>query len=293
MDSEKSKSSLGATQSQIEKVQALRPIDDLCGSVFFQDIGCTQILLRGIMGTPDMKVEKMAVQRDFPNLFGRGGRMDVVAFDSAFGAFDFEFQTEKKGAVLDRAFFNYALLARDFIEKGTKFEDFPFTSIVFVQEKDFFNANQAKAKVKFVLDGNPPVPLESKLNIIYVNTDVKDISTEFGQIVHDLRCSSSEEMIIPAFRVRMDQVKNPKGKEMAFMCEALATEREEGRMEGRIEGRTEGRVEMARETASSMFEMGTPYETVQLLFQDTLSKEDLSQIRQDLMKRIKSDSVVH
>lgn len=165
------------------------------------------------------------------------------------------------------------------IDKGTKFKDFPCTSIIFVQEEDFFHANQTKAKVRFILDGDPPVPLKSKLNIVYVNTNVKEHTTTLSKILHDLRCASPEEMLVPQFAARMEQIKNPKGKEMEFMCgalcEALAMEREEGRMEGREEGRKE----MAKETASAMFETGTPYETIQLLFQEILSREELSQIR--------------
>ena len=154
-----------------------------------------------------------------------------------------------------------------------------------MQENDFFHTNQTKAKVRFILDGNPPVSLESKLNIVYVNTNVKENDTTLSKILHDLRCSSAEEMFIPQFAARMKQIRNPKGKEMEFMCEtlceALATERKEGREEGRMEGRKE----MAKETASVMFETGTPYETVQLLFQEILSREELSQIRRLSMER--------
>ena len=60
--------------------------------------------------------------------------------------------------------------------------------------------------------------------------------------------------------------------------------RAEGRAKGRMEGREEGRKEMAKETASAMFETGTPYETIQLLFQEILSKEELSQIRRRSME---------
>lgn len=283
MEKDKSKSSLKVMENRINKIKVLRPIDDLCGSVFFQDIGCTQLLLREIMEKPDMKIQEMAPQSVFPNLFGRGGRLDVVAFDTASGAYNLEFQNDREGAVLDRAFFNYALLARHLIDKGTDFKDFPCTSIVFVQEEDFFHANQAKAKVKFVLDGNPPVPLESKLHIVYVNTNVTEIETTLSKILHDLRCSSAEEMLVPQFAARMEQVKNPNGKEMAFMCEALAMEREEGR--------EEGRKEMAKETAFAMFKTGTPYETVQLLFQEILSKEEINQIRRTSMERGVNESL--
>lgn len=186
--------SLKMIEEHIDRAMTFRPIDDPCGSVFFQDIGCTQLLLREVMEKPDMVIKEMAPQFVLPNLFGRGGQLDVVAFDTASGAYNLEFQTDKEGAVLDRAFFNYALLSRHLIDKGTEFKDFPCTNIVFVQEDDYFHANQAMAKVKFVLDGNPPVALKSKLDIIYVNTNVKDNETMLGKVLHDMRCSSADEM---------------------------------------------------------------------------------------------------
>lgn len=287
MGKDKEIASLKIMENRINKIKALRPIDDLCGSVFFQDIGCTQLLLQELMEKPNMKIQEMVPQSVFPNLFGRGGQLDVVAFDAASGAYNLEFQNDREGAVLDRAFFNYALLARRLIDKGTDFKDFPCTSIVFVQEEDFFHTNQTKAQVKFILDGDPPMSLESKLNIVYVNTNVKENETTLSKILHDLRCSSADEMLIPQFAARMEQVKNPKGKEMEFMCEALATEREEGR----VEGREEGRKEMAKETARAMFETGSPYETVQILFQEILSKEEISQIRENAMEHRETPSL--
>ncbi len=274
---------LKVMENRINKIKALRPIDDLCGSVFFQDIGCTQLLLQEIMERPDMRLQKMAPQSVFPNLFGRSGRLDVIAFDEVSGVYNLEFQNDSKGAILDRAFFNYALLARHLIDKGTEFKDFPYTSIVFVQENDFFHTNQTKAKVRFILDGNPPVSLESKLNIVYVNTNVKENDTTLSKILHDLRCSSAEEMFIPQFAARMKQIRNPKGKEMEFMCEALG--------EALAMERKKGRKEMAEETALTMFKTGTPYETVQFLFQKVLSKEELSQIRKTSMEHLKTVSL--
>ena len=108
---------LKVMENRINKIKALRPIDDLCGSVFFQDIGCTQLLLQEIMERPDMRLQKMAPQSVFPNLFGRSGRLDVIAFDEVSGVYNLEFQNDSKGAILDRAFFNYALLARQLIKE--------------------------------------------------------------------------------------------------------------------------------------------------------------------------------
>lgn len=63
--------------------------------------------------------------------------------------------------------------------------------------------------------------------------------------------------------------------------------RRDGYEKGLKKGISEGRYEMAKEIAASMFELGTPFETVQLHLQGTLSKETLSKIRQDVSERNK------
>ena len=274
MRENKSTSSLQTIEERMETIQALRPIDDLCGSVFFQDVICTQILLREVMAKPGMEIRETASQSVVRNIFGRGGQLDVLAFDAESGAYNLEFQREKKGAVLDRAFFNYALLARHLIDKGTEFENFPYTGVVFVQENDFFHTNQPVANVRFVLDSNPPVSMESKLNVVYVNTNIKDNSTMLGKILHDLKCASPKEMLVPEFAERMTQVKNPKGKELEFMCEALEMEREKGR------------IEMARKNAENMFFLGSSLDFVQNVLGETLARDELLQIQHDAKKDI-------
>ncbi|MBQ8699868.1 MAG: hypothetical protein IJ521_12890 [Schwartzia sp.] len=278
MKENKTASSLQIIEERMEAIQALRPIDDLCGSVFFQDVICTQILLREVMAKPGMEIRETAPQSVVRNIFGRGGQLDVLAFDAESGAYNLEFQREKKGAVLDRAFFNYALLARHLVDKGTDFENFPYTGVVFVQEDDFFHANQPVTNVRFVLDSNPPVSMKSKLNVVYVNTNVKDNTTMLGKILHDLRCASPKEMLVPELAERMNQVKNPKGKEMEFMCELLE--------EVRRSSEQKGRMEMARKGAASMFFFGSSYDCVHDAFGEMLDKEELLQIQREAKKDI-------
>ena len=211
MEEDKSMSSQKSTEDRRNKIKPLRPMDELCGSVFFQDTGCTQLLLQELMEKPDIKIREMLPQSVLPKLFGRDGQPNVIAFDDVSGIYKFEFQSDKEDAALDRAFLNYGLLAQYWMDKGIKYKDFPYTSIIFTQEEGFFQPNQTKAMVKCVLDENLPVALESKLNMIYVNTNVKENETTISKILHDLRCSSPEEMLVPQFAARMEQIKNLKG----------------------------------------------------------------------------------
>ena len=278
MEKEQSMSSPKITEDRRDKSKALRPMDELCGSVFFQDVACTQLLLQELLEKPDIKIREMLPQSVLPKLFGRDGGLNVIAFDDVSGIYKLEFQSDKEDAALDRAFLNYGLLTQYWMDKGTKFKDFPYTSIIFTREEGFFQPNQTKAAVKCVLGENVPAPLESKLNMIYVNTNARENETTISKILHDLRCSSPVEMLVPQFAARMEQIKNPKGKKTEFMCEALATERKEGRKE------------VARETASAMFAIGSSYEAVQALFHEVLSEEEIRQIQKTSTEHKKAAS---
>ncbi len=65
----------------------------------------------------------------------------------------------------------------------------------------------------------------------------------------------------------------------------------DGYGKGLKKGIMDGRFGMAKEIAASMFELGTPFETVQIHLQETLSKECLSEIRQEVSERNKDASL--
>ena len=231
-----------------KSIDELRPIDDICGSVFFQDRICVEILLREVLGNPFLEIETTEAQKVVRNIFGRGGQLDVLAYDSEQGMYDIEFQEEKPGAIPDRAFFNYALLAQHRIQAGVAFKDFPYIHIVFVLEGDFFKFSKPVEKMRFFLGDRELLGL--KLGIVYVNAKNPDVNTSLGRVLHDLLCENPKDMLLPEFAKRLEKIRDPLGKERGVMgkySEMLQKEaREYGREEGREEGRKEGESRLAK-----------------------------------------------
>lgn len=255
-----------AVANGIERAKLLRPIDDPCATVFFEDVGCVQILLREILQKRDIRIAEPTTQVTKANILGRSGRMDIVAYDDALGVYNLEIQRTREGAVVDRAFFNYALLTQRAVDKGIEFKDFPYTNIAFVLEEDFFKANQPTAKVLFVLEGKEPRVMESKLNIVYVNANYQDKNTALGRMMHDMFCANADEMLTPEFAERMRAVKDPNGKEMREMSGYLARwaeeDREAGRQEGLQEGIQKGEQNMLMKIAVNFLRKGKSVSTV-------------------------------
>lgn len=216
-------------------IDDLRPIDDICGSIFFQDKNCVEILLREVLQDKNLKIEGTETQKVVRNIFGRGGQLDVLAYDSKQRIYNIEFQEDKLGAIPDRAFFNYALLAQHRIKKGTKFKDFPYMQIAFVLENDFFKFKRPVEKMRFFLGDRELLDL--KLGIVYVNAQEPDMTTPLGHVLHDLLCNNPKDMLIPEFAKRLEKIKKPLGKERSAMGKYSELLQEEAREEGRVEGR--------------------------------------------------------
>lgn len=232
----------------------LRPIDDACGTVFFEDIECVQMLLREILGKPNIHILESNVQRTLENIYGKGARLDVLAFDK-FNAYNIEFQTTRHGIEPSRALSNYRAIAQHLIAKGTEFKDFPLINVVFVQDKDYLKTDLPVAKVLHTIEAKDgPKPIELKLEIYYANACYQDKNTMLGRLMHDMFYAKSEDMWTPEFSKRMAQVKDLNGKEIIRMGKIIMGYYEKGIQQGRIE--------MKFESALAFLNAGVPLSKV-------------------------------
>lgn len=66
-----------------DQIQQFRLIDDTFMSVVFQDVDCTQFLVRTILQDDDLTVTRVETQNSLKNLRGRSVRLDITAHDAA------------------------------------------------------------------------------------------------------------------------------------------------------------------------------------------------------------------
>ena len=64
-----------------DQIQRFRLIDDTFMSVVFQDIGCTQFLIRILLQNDGLNVTEVGTQNSLKNLRGRSVRLDIIAYD--------------------------------------------------------------------------------------------------------------------------------------------------------------------------------------------------------------------
>ena len=65
-----------------DQIQQFRLIDDTFMSVVFEDVDCTQFLVRTLLQDDDLTVTKVETQNSLKNLRGRSVRLDITAHDA-------------------------------------------------------------------------------------------------------------------------------------------------------------------------------------------------------------------
>ena len=86
-----------------DQIQRFRLIDETFMSVVFQDVDCTQFLVRTILQDDDLTVTRVETQNSLKNLRGRSVRLDITAHDAAGKIYNIEVQRKDAGALPKRA----------------------------------------------------------------------------------------------------------------------------------------------------------------------------------------------
>lgn len=237
----------------LEFIKQLRLIDDIfMEKVFGEDIACTQLLIRIILGKKDLKVTKINKQLPLSNLHGRSVRLDVFAVDTNNILYNIEVQRGDSGAIPKRARYNSSMLDTNITKSGDDYGALKETYVIFITENDVLKGGLPIYHVeRMVLETREL--FKDKAHIIYVNSSIQN-NTALGRLMHDFYCTDAKQMYYPTLAQRVKYLKEDY-KGVRTMCEAVreffkdelaageALSRAKGRAEGRAEGRKEWREE--------------------------------------------------
>lgn len=232
------------SEKDLERIRAFRLIDDTFMTVVFQDVQCTQLLIRCVLQQDDLEVLQVQTQRELKNLWGRSARLDILARDSQGVLYNIEVQRDDAGAVHRRARYNSSLLDAHVTEPGENYEALGETYVIFITENDIFGEGFPLYHIDRMVRETGK-PFEDGEHILYVNGRYRG-EDSIGALMHDFFCRDPEKMKNPILAQNVRYYKeDPKGVEhMCRIAEEIKAEgRAEGRVEGRVEGRAEGRVE--------------------------------------------------
>lgn len=215
-------------EEDLQRLRGFRLLDDDFMSKVFEDVSCTELLLRIILKRDDLKVIDVHGQHDIKNLQGRSVRLDILAVDEKERIHNIEIQRSDKGAGVKRARYNSSLIDANITEPGEKYEKLSESYIIFITENDVLGDGLPIYHIDRVIRETGK-EFGDESHIIYVNSQIKDES-ELGKLMHDFSCTDAEDM---HYKVLADRVRYFKEDEkgVTAMCKSMEEMRKEERIE--------------------------------------------------------------
>ncbi len=227
--------------------------DEFMTKCFEGDTVCIQLVLRIVLGKPDLIVTDVRTQVFVKNLMNRSVRLDVLATEGDGKKINVEIQRSDKGAGRKRARFNSSMLDVNLLRMGEDFEELVETWVVFITERDVLGKGKPLYHIeRYIVDTNERFGDGS--HILYVNGAYRDESP-LGKLMHDFFCANPADMYydVLADRVRFFKESKEGVTIMSRMIEEMRRQEraegieigvergiQKGIQKGRAEGREEG-----------------------------------------------------
>ena len=217
-------------QEDLERLRSLRPIDDDFMRCLFKDnIPLAELVLRIIIGKPDLIITDCQTQKDMKRLAGaRSICLDAYGSDTLGKKYDMEVQREDKGANPYRARYHSSVMDVENLDAGQEFTELPETYTIFIFEKDFYGMGEPVYPIERINLATGK-PFNDGEHILYVNGEYRGDS-DIGKLMHDFNCTNAADMNFELMAERTRYLKeNPKG--VSEMCKVMEDMRKESLME--------------------------------------------------------------
>lgn len=202
----------------LQRLSALRLLDDDFMNKVFEDKACAEFLLQIILQRSDLKVAQVHVQHEVKNLQGRSARLDILAVDEENRVYNIEIQRDDRGASVKRARYNSSLIDANITEPGEQYEKLNETYVIFITENDVLKGGRPIYHIERTVQETGE-SFGDGTHILYVNAQIKD-DTALGQLMHDFACTSADEM---HYQILADRVRYFKedAEGVATMCKIM------------------------------------------------------------------------
>lgn len=242
-------------REDLERLRGFRPIDDTFMRGLFKDnIPLAELVLRIIVGKPDLTLVKCETQADLKRVTGaRSVCLDAYATDNTGKKYDIEIQRADNGADPHRARYHSSALDVENLDEKQEYRELPDSYVIFITENDYYKAGEP---VYVIQNMNLMLgqPFGDGAHILYVNGQYRGDS-DIGRLMHDFNCTKAEDMNFELMAERTRYLKeNPKG--VSDMCKVMEELRDESYAEGKADGIELGELKKAKTLALNMYKKG-------------------------------------
>ena len=225
------RSSIATEEEKRRGIQDLCLMDDRFMTVCFDNQKpAIQLVLRIILGKPDLMVTEVHVQHPLPNEHGRALTLDIHAKDGD-SVYNCEVQNASGDSSPQRARYHGSLLDTNNLKKGESFRKLPETYVIFITEQDKYG--KGKPLYRFErYSSDAECALEDGLHIIYVNGKYRG-DDEMGKLMSDFSCKDADAMNYNelAERVRYFKKTEDGGERMSNIFDTIETRAEKKGLE--------------------------------------------------------------
>ena len=183
--------------------------DDFLTVAFSDQPRAAGLLLRIILGQPDLFVTEVTTQKEIRNLYGRSVRLDIEAADSHGRRFNVEVQRSERGAVPQRARYHSSMMDTRLLRSGQDYSELADTYVIFITESDVMGESLPVYHVKRRIR-ETGADFADGSHILYVNGVYKG-KDEIGDLMHDFHCTRAEDMRYPILAERVRYLKESEG----------------------------------------------------------------------------------
>ena len=218
-------------QEDLQRLRGFRPINDTFMRGMFKDnIPLAELVLRIIVGKPDLILTKCETQADLKRVTGaRSICLDAYATDSTGKKYDIEIQRSDNGADPHRARYHSSVMDVENLDKDQDYRELPDTYVIFITEIDYYKAGKPVYVIQNI-NLTLGLPFEDGTHILYVNGEYRGDS-DVGKLMHDFNCTQANDMIFPLMAEKTRYLKeNPKG--VSEVCKQMEDLRNESILEG-------------------------------------------------------------
>ncbi len=238
----------------LEKIKDFCLMDDEFMTKCFEDAPeCVELVLRIVLGKPDLKVIEAHTQVFVANLLKRSVRLDVFAVESMGKRCNMEIQRANKGAGFKRARFHSSAIDMKELEKSRDFDDLPETYVIFITENDVMGKGKPLYTVNRYVEETGE-RFDDEAHIIYVNGAYRG-DTELGKLMHDFSCSNPDDMNFPLLADRTRFFKEEK-EGVESMCKAMEDMWQEAIEQGIEQGIVQGKGIATTNIVRNMIKLG-------------------------------------
>ena len=253
---EKTMSARNYRNESRRKVEDLCLMDDRFMNVCLKDdVENVQLIVRIILGKPDLIVTDVQTQEVVKSLIGRDVEFDITATDSSGKLYNIEIQRTNAGAGRKQARYHSSVIDAKTLEHGQDFDALPETYVIFITEHDPLGGGKPIYHIDRRIEEMGGELFGDEAHIIYVNGSCKDLSTELGRLMSDLSCKDPKKMNFKSLADKVWYFKyNQKGLEI--MTGTLAAWAEEITGEAMEIGEKKGEKKSKVEIAQKLIQRG-------------------------------------